>query len=186
MKQFIKYLAFCSGKASIALLCFLSIQVHATESVSEKQLKTIYIYNFSRFVQWPKPKTETKTFNICTYPRNSFGGVLYQLEARKIQHQNIKIIELEYLHSIQHCHVVFIDAVSDIHLEKLNLIAKKHYVLTVSDQDDFVVKEGMIQLFVDKDKIRFNLNFDSSQAAFLKIDSKLIKLASTVIKKNIN
>jgi hypothetical protein len=68
----------------------------------------------------------------------------------------------------------------------VNLIAKKHYVLTVSDQDDFVVKEGMIQLFVDKDKIRFNLNYNSSQSAFLKIDSKLIKLASTVIRKNIN
>ncbi len=186
MKQLIKYLAYCSRKTSIVLLCFLSIQAQATESASEKQLKTIYLYNFSRFVQWPKPKTETKYFNICTYPGNPFGDILYQLEARKIQHQNIKIIELEYLHSIQLCHIVFIDALSDIHLEKVNLIAKKYYVLTVSDQDDFAVKEGMIQLFVDKDKIRFNLNFDSSQAAFLKIDSKLIKLASTVLRANIN
>ncbi len=186
MKQLIKYLAFCSGKAGFVLLCFLTIQAQAAESASEKQLKTIYIYNFSRFVQWPKPKTETKIFNICTYPRNPFGDILYQLEARKIRHQNIKIIELKEIHEIQFCHVVFIDAVSDNHLEKVNLIAKKHYVLTISDQNYFVDKKGMIQLYVDKDKIRFKLNFDSSQAAFLKIDSKLIKLASTVLRKNIN
>ncbi len=185
MKKLINYLAYCLKKSSIVLLCFLSIQVQAIESASEIQLKIIYLYNFSRFVQWPEPKREMNTFNYCTYPRNPFGKILFQLENRKIQHQNIKIKELEEIDDIQSCHVVFIDALSNVNLEKVILIAKQHYVLTISDQSNFVDKEGMIQLYVEKDKIRFKLNFNSSQAAFLTIDSKLIKLASTVLRKNI-
>ena len=166
---------------AVVLLCFSSSHIGA-EVASEAQLKTLYLFNFSRFVQWPESKNDAKTFRFCTYPENPFGAILHQLEQRTIQTKPIQINELKSVEDIKFCHVAFIALDPGANLEKVAAIAKKYHVLTISDQNEFVNKGGMIQMFIEKGKIRFNINFDTSQGASLQIDSKLLQLASGVIK----
>lgn len=166
---------------AVVLLCFGSSQSRA-ESVSEAQLKTIYLFNFSRFVQWPEPKKDLKIFQFCTYPKNPFGETLHQLEKRTIKTKPVQINELSSVNDIKSCHAVYIALKPDADLSKVTAVAQKHHVLTISDQQDFVNRAGMIQMFIVKGKIRFNINYDSSLSASLQIDSKLMQLASDVIK----
>ncbi len=171
---FFNILAICS-------LCLISNKINA-ESVSEAHLKTVYLYNFSRFVQWPEAKSNADTFLFCTYLRNRFGKIFYQLEQRKINDKSIQVKEVNSIEDIKLCHAVFIDSVADSELDRALLIAQKNHVLTISDQKKFTLKGGMIQMFVKKNKIRFNINYNSSQKASLLINSKLLELASNVIR----
>jgi hypothetical protein len=163
------------------LLCFGSSPIRA-DLASEVQLKTLYLFNFSRFVQWPEPKKDAKIFRFCTYPQNPLGETLHQLEQRTIHAKPVQINELKSVNDIKDCHAVFIDLDPAADLAKVNAIAIKNHVLTISDRNQFAKQGGMIQMFIEKGKIRFNINFDSSRSAFLQINSKLIKLASDVIK----
>ena len=46
----------------------------ATAAASEYEVKAAFIYNFSRFVQWPGPETD-KPFAICVAGKDPFGPV---------------------------------------------------------------------------------------------------------------
>lgn len=166
---------------ALVSLCFSPSQIKA-ELASEAQLKTLYMFNFARFVQWPETKNNLKTFQFCTYPQNPLGDTFHQLQQRTIKDKPVQIKELKSVNEIKYCHAVFIGLDPGADLKKVAVIAKKHHVLTISDQNEFVNKGGMIQMFIEKGKIRFNINFDTSQGASLQIDSKLLKLASDVIK----
>lgn len=149
---------------------------------TENQLKTVYIYNFMRFVQWPENKIQQPTRQVCIYPSNHFGELLLQLEQRKIADKKIKVKVLSRLAEIKSCHVVFLNSISKAKLIKVVAIAEKHHVLTISDQHQFTNKGGMIQLFVKQGKIHFNINYYRSQLAMIEINSKILSLAAHVVR----
>ena len=49
-------------------------------------------------------------------------------------------------------------------------------VLTVGETLDFMRKGGMVQLFVENQKIRFAVNTDAVNQTYLKVSSKLLRL----------
>lgn len=175
-------------KAYTALL-FLVLSLNSTHlmagSATEDELKTAYMFNFARFVQWPEEKNQPKFFKFCIYPNNRFGELFLQLEQLQIGEKKIQVSELSSIRSIQQCHAVFIDSLPKKDLSRAMLIAKEHHVLTISDQNNFSDNGGMIHMFIKNGKIRFNINYDSSSDAKLTISSKLMSLASNIIRKTL-
>jgi len=53
-------------------------------------------------------------------------------------------------------------------------------VLTVGETGDFLSDGGMIQLHLDEDKVRFDINAGLADSSHLKISSRLLLLATTV------
>ena len=53
----------------------------------------------------------------------------------------------------------------------------KENVVTVGETLDFMRQGGMVQLFVDNQKIRFAVNTDVVNQTNLKVSSKLLRLA---------
>lgn len=168
------------GMISIVLLPLKSM----AEIPSEDQLKTVFIYNFMRFSQWPEDKIKLPSYQACIYPANRFGDLFLQLEQQKIAGKKIEVKELSLLEGVENCHIVFLDALDKNELEKAVGIAEKNHVLTVSDQPRFAENGGMIQLLIEEGKVRFNVNHYRSQQATVEINSKLIGLAVHVIRKN--
>jgi len=62
-------------------------------------------------------------------------------------------------------------------LDKIFKALQGHPVLTVSDMERFPDKGGMIQLFMQKRKVRFAIDPETAAQAGLKISSHLLKLA---------
>jgi hypothetical protein len=54
-------------------------------------------------------------------------------------------------------------------------------ILTVGETDDFIQQGGMIGFCLQGKKIRFDINLNAAQRANLKISSRLLLLAKTVI-----
>ena len=52
-------------------------------------------------------------------------------------------------------------------------------ILTVSDLPDFTSRGGMIELYMEKNKIRMRISLAVVKAAGLSISSKLLRLAET-------
>ncbi len=78
---------------------------------------------------------------------------------------------------LQHCHLLFLPASVSSHIRAIRHQAAKENVLTIGETLDFMMQGGMIQLFVDKRKIRFAVNTDVVNQTNLKISSKLLRLA---------
>jgi hypothetical protein len=53
-------------------------------------------------------------------------------------------------------------------------------VLAVGEEHDFIRKGGIIELFTENNRLRFNINLDNARRVGLKISSSLLQLATRV------
>jgi hypothetical protein len=162
----------------------LSPSVLAQQSKpQEYQIKAVYLYNFSKFVQWP-PTTENKdTFAICVLGHDPFGAALDNvLVGEKIEQKAMVARRITDVQEAAKCQILFI-AISESSRAKQILSALgKNSILTVSDIANFSLIGGMIQFVVQDNKVRFEVNLSAAEKAGLTFSSQLLKVASAVRK----
>jgi hypothetical protein len=78
---------------------------------------------------------------------------------------------------LQHCHLLYLPASASSQIRTIRHQVAKENVLTVGETLDFMRQGGMVQLFVDNQKVRFAVNTDVVNQANLKVSSKLLRLA---------
>ena len=74
------------GWSKLAVLLFLLIFAlqAAGQRASEYQLKAAFVYNFTKFIDWPGESVRSLTFQICVLGQNPFGSELTQLTDGKV------------------------------------------------------------------------------------------------------
>ncbi len=80
------------------------------------------------------------------------------------------------------CRVLYISLSEEIRLKEVLAALDRGGVLTVSDIPQFSQRGGMIQFVEESNKIRFEVNLASAEAAGLTLSSELLKVAVTVRK----
>jgi len=90
---------------------------------------------------------------------------------------SIKGIQSFRNYQIKKCHILFITSSEEANLAKILSSIKGLPSLTVSDMEGFVQRGGIVRLFTAGNKIRFEVNPQAAKRSFLKISSKLLKLA---------
>lgn len=169
----------CAALAALLLCAPVSSRAEATQS-TEYRVKAAFMYNFSRFVQWPSAANEqTGDFTLCLLGEDPFGETLDSLAGKQVRDQVLAIKRLDNLASIDSCRLVFIGHNSSTLDSILSRMDKKP-ILTVSDVDGFTDKGGIIQFRLVDNKVRFDINIDAARKAGLNISSKLLSLASNV------
>jgi hypothetical protein len=76
------------------------------------------------------------------------------------------------------CNILYLDAKEA--LPGWTSGAARMQLLTVSDAPGFAHHGGMIELFVEGNRLRFNINVENARRAGLRISSSLLELASRV------
>jgi len=67
------------------------------------------------------------------------------------------------------------------HARSGSICFKEDSVLTVGESERFVQEGGMIGFLLEDNKIRFEINLDAAVHARLKVSSRLLAIAKTVI-----
>ncbi len=169
--------------AQMLLLCVLATAGQCAQKVEEPVLKVAYLYNFSKYVQWPQDGPHTPpslTFDICVIRGEQLRVPLKQLEKRSVNGRPIVTHLLSDLPGNHVCEMVyFADSTRSEIAADLKLLAGQP-VLTVADLSGFAVQGGMIELTRVNDRLRFRINVDKVREAGLRISSRLLKLATIV------
>jgi hypothetical protein len=165
------------------LLCFDAL---AQETVARADaLKAAYLLNFAQFVEWPANTGDTLT--ICVAGAEGVGEVLGRaVEAKKKPAgRNLSVRGLKSGATPEGCHVLFIDARVVSQNEHYLRDHVTQPLLTVSDVEKFAQHGGMIELFAENNRLRFNINVDNASKAGLHISSNLLQLAAAVEKAGV-
>jgi hypothetical protein len=150
-------------------------------SVSEYSLKAAFVYNFSKFVEWPESALRgKKDFCIATLGRSPLDRELSALSGKTVQGRNVVFRKLTASEDAAQCQVLFITRPELARLEEIQGVLRDLPVLTISDQDDFCRKGGMLSLDKENGKIVFDVNYRETQRAKLKPNSQLLKLARKI------
>jgi hypothetical protein len=102
-------------------------------------------------------------------------------EWKTIGARSFRALHFKPPQEIRGCQVLFIGAEEKKLLPAILAGVKGNSVLTVGESEHFAEGGGMIGFLLEENKIRFEINLEAAKKAKLKISSKLLVLAKTVI-----
>ena len=168
-----------------AFLCVISpITAGAQSQADEYQLKAAYLFHFAQFVQWPADafKNPDNTFRICIVGEDPFRGDLKRLvQGKLLADKVVQVQNIKRLQDGRDCHVVFIGKNESKRAPLSSSGLRTVPVLTVGESEDFLDQGGVIRFSLDDQKIRFEINQQAAGDANLKVSSRLLLLAKTVV-----
>jgi hypothetical protein len=158
----------------------------------EYQIKAAFLYNFVKFVDWPKGKpSDEKTITIGIIGESPFGEAFEPLKDKEAKNKKVEIklfrsvqeskLPDEQIEAIRRCHVLFICRSEAEQFGKIKDSLKGHSILTVGDMKDFLTSGGIINFVKEEEKVRFEINNTAAKKAKIEIRSKLLRLAKKVV-----
>jgi len=139
-------------------------------------LKAAYLFNFLKFVELPSAST---TIGVCFVgARDVYDALTHSTENKKLGSRAIVTMELTADASWSGCDVVYLDATADVRTLLANAAGTS--ALTVGEADDFTAGGGIIRLFTQDNRLRFDINVVNARRAGVKISVSLLRLASHV------
>lgn len=147
-------------------------------------LKAGYIFNIAKLVEWPAsvlPEPDTSLI-LCATASDGVTRELQRLAARPINQRRVQIVALGARSDADFCHLVYIDhAYSRTWFR--HHPAQPAGQLTIGEHAGFLAAGGVINLYVESARLRFEVSMKNAQAAGLHINARLLKLARIVDKE---
>jgi hypothetical protein len=171
------------GCVCLWLACVGLATAEDSPAAMEYQVKAAYLYNFTKFIDWPSNNFTSADAPIVIgiMGENPFGKTLDDLVKGEVVRGHPLIIKrLNPGEDWRGCQVLFISHFEKDQLASLLQQLKGNPVLTVSDSSGFAEQGGIINFVIIQGKVKLEINPDAATAAGLQISSKLLRLAHIV------
>lgn len=176
---------FCRSWSGAAPALALLVSSAGAEAVvaDEESLKAAFLYNFSRFVEWP-PESFTgveEPLVVGIFGPGGVGPVLEEIVGgQTAEGRPMAVHYLDRLEEVSRCHLLFVSRYADVTIGEVLAAAAGAPVLTVSDAPGFASAGGMVGFVVEENKMRLEVNPPAVRANGLRVRSRLLRLASIV------
>jgi hypothetical protein len=153
----------------------------ATAAVpNEYALKSVFLYNFCRFIDWPEIAFDSpsEALVIGVLGDDPFGAML--VEAVQGERFHGRPIQIEYYRSpreVGRCHLLFVTGGETARMNEVLAATAGKSIVTVGESEVFMQRGGMIALAADRNRVRLLINPDALRAAKLDVSSKLLRVA---------
>jgi hypothetical protein len=149
----------------------------------EYQLKAVFLFNFTQFVDWPSSSfgSEDSPLVIGVIGENPFGNFLEQTVSG--ENKNGHPVVVQYYQDEEEalsCHILFINTKEPKKHREVIAAMRGKNILTVSDVPDFTNQGGIVRFFTNNNKIKLQINLDACRATDIVPSSKLLRLAEII------
>lgn len=155
----------------------------AQQTADEYRLKAAFIYHIAQFTQWPEDALRPgDPLLFCTIGYDPFRGGLEKLvEGKSISSRRLRVRHLQRFDEVRGCHVAFIAREEAVQVPGLLAMAKNSPTLVVGETEGFAQQGGTLGFYLENSKIRFDINLAAANSSRLKISSRLLQLAKSVV-----
>ena len=164
------------------MLLLITMSAGAADASREDKIKAGYIYNFAKLVNWPQTESslDDTAFKICIMDSNIYKAAA-TLAGKDIHGKRAEVKKITASESVNtECKIIFLT--KSANMDEVLETAKGLPILTLADTVNFVNKGGIIEMFVENNKIRFSINEKSAIENGLQISPRLSGLANNVIR----
>jgi len=157
---------------------------------SEYLVKAGFIYNFANLVQWPANafSDPDSPIGIAILGEDHFGTTLDRvLQGKKVNGRSFAVKRWKSVADLvkspaelKDCQILFVSSSEIAHLNEAIQIVKGVPVLTIGETPGFANRGGIINLVLEDNKVRFEVNVDAAKQVDLNISSRLLALARIV------
>jgi len=165
---------------SIAFLASAHMADVLAAPVSEYEVKAAFVHNIAKFVEWPASVGAQGVLRLCILGSAPLGAAAEDLRGKPVGRRVWDVAPVNSGTNSRECNVLFIGAAEAANLPRLLDGLKGSPVLTVGDTEGYAERGVMVNLFLDQNKVRFEINNGAAGRAGLRISSQLLKLARIV------
>lgn len=168
---------------ALVLACVIAAFTGAAaraQSATATDLRAAFLLNFTRFTDWPAlaPKA---AFTMCILGDDAVAEAVRKgLGRHLVFGREFQVEAIDGIAAAARCHLLFVGDAARVADRDIVSATRGRPVLTVSNRSGFAQSAGIIELFVERDRMRFAINVDEVQRSGLTISSRLLTLAKVV------
>lgn len=145
------------------------------------KIKTIYIYNFTKYIEWP---ASYKEGNFVVGVLGSSPPLVNELNkmavSKTVGTQKFEIKAVSTAAECANCHIVYILSDNSSQLSDVLGKVKGKSALIVTDKSGLATKGSAINFFIDGNKQKIELNRSNIEKYKLKVASTLVEMSVQV------
>ena len=156
----------------------------AQPSLAEHQVKALFLFNFTRYVDWPDEafESETAPFIIGVIGEDSFDGELNRIvRERKVNDREIVIRNVAGIDKIPGCHILYVSFSERSRRDEIFEATEGLPVLTVGEGRRFLQQGGGGQFLTTGGNVRLAIHRLNAERNGLVLSSQLLGVAEQVI-----
>lgn len=161
------------GIIPVLLGCWLTAG-HAAEPMREYDVKAVFIYNFAKFVEWPD--SVGTNVRLCLLGTSPFGKAFDTIRGQPVKGRKFDVTAIDAPTAVFGCHMVYVPPSQERNLDKVLARARGNGILVVSDSEGYAQRGSMINLYLEDDKVRFEINLQAVDSSGLRVSSQLLAL----------
>jgi hypothetical protein len=165
-------------------LLFLSALALPAEVSREYQIKAAFLFNFTKFVEWPPDRfgDDTSPIIIGVIGKTPVGDELRKIVKDRLVNRRAIVVKLiTTADEAPTVHLLFVSAGEETRPPAAAW--QKAAVVAVGESEKFSDLGGTITFTREADKVRFEINIATAERDGLKISAQLQKLATAVYRR---
>lgn len=146
------------------------------QALDDAQAKAALLINVARFVQWPAP--DAGPLRLCVSGDDRLANVLDgTVGSRTLDGRALTLQRLRPGDDGTGCHLLYL-AASRQGGDAETLRRTRGPVLTVGETVQFLRDGGMVRVYVEDQRIRFQINAKAAESVGIRIHAQLLSLAA--------
>jgi hypothetical protein len=165
------------------ILGSLARGISAAEAPTEDQVKAVFVFNFSHFVEWPPQAfaSAAEPFVIGVLGSDSFGDRLDEaVRGEHLDQHPLSVRRFRSVAEVSGCHILYIEKAELAQIRQIIATLNHRSTLTVADAQGSAERGVMMQFVTENNRIRLRINVEAARIAGLTISSKLLRPAEIV------
>jgi YfiR/HmsC-like len=148
----------------------------------EYLLKTAFLYNFAKFVEWPDDSASGSDvpLTLCLMGDYPVEGTLDSIAGKTVRGRKLSIMHVRSVVEAKKCHLLYLAPSEIARLAEVVQGLQNDPVLTVCDVDGCAQAGVMIAMRMEQQRIHLDINLAAVQRTPLKMSAQLIKLSRVV------
>lgn len=168
-----KGLSLRSITLSMIAIVSLLVVTHAHALTRVDKLKATYLYNFTKYIEWPEREffSEDSVIRLCVIADAEFTAFIKALVKNRQVGKQKRMVEVIDAEQAASCHMSFFQHQVD------DLLPACSASLIVAADPSHNVEQAAITFFQQDNKLRFEINMRRATERDVSFSSELLKLA---------
>ena len=177
-------LLFWSWGAPLADPALAVTNAHAASI--EYEVKAAFVHNFTKFIEWPDEvfESENSPLRIGILGTGLINDFLMKLDGKVVRSRNLAVSKVDDINEVGGYHIIYVNPSQKKWTQSILGLLEGKGILSIGDMPGFAKEGGVINFYLEKGKVRFEINDCSATQENLKISSKLLRLARILCSKN--
>lgn len=174
----------------IALVCLPAVMLRAGQTtplqVEEERLEALFIWQFLQFTEWPNtvPVGEASGTSCIGIIGSTRVGMFLEELARQKKLPDGTTMTVKRIISpedAEKCRIIYISSTTEpAKAAQLLTRMKNKPVLTIGHDERFMERGGIINLYNEDERLRFEVNLAEANNNKLKLSARLLRLAARI------